>query len=133
MPDGAADDLAIKDLIATQERAFNTKDADLLAAPWRDRSWGVGVTGAELSGPEEIRTAAVSLFAGALADQYATYEPGHIEYLGDDVAILHVYARATTASGEPIDVDHTMIALYVMAREGDRWQIVARQNTLVRR
>ena len=135
MTDRAADEAAIKDVIAVQERAFNTKDPELFARPWRERSWGVSVTGVEAEGREAIRRAAEVGFAGFLADQYATYATGPVELLGEDAAIVHVYARATDADGTPIDpdVDHTMIALYVLAREGDRWQIVARQNTLVAR
>jgi len=135
MTDRAADEAAIKDVIAVQERAFNTKDPELFARPWRERSWGVSVTGVEVEGREAIRGAAEEAFAGFLADQHATYATGPVELLGEDAAIVHVYARATDADGAPIDldVDHTMIALYVLAREGDRWQIVARQNTLVAR
>jgi uncharacterized protein (TIGR02246 family) len=135
MTDRAADEAAIKDVIALQERAFNTKDPELFARPWRERSWGVSVTGVEAEGREAIRRAAEVGFAGFLADQYATYATGPVELLGDDAAIVHVYARATDADGAPTDpdVDHTMVALYVLAREDDRWQIVARQNTLVAR
>ena len=135
MTDRAADEAAIKDVIAVQERAFNTKDPELFARPWRERSWGVSVTGVEAEGREAIRRAAEVGFAGFLADQYATYVTGPVELLGEDAAIVHVYARATDADGTPTDpdVDHTMIALYVLAREDDRWQIVARQNTLVAR
>lgn len=127
------DIIAIHRVIQTQQVAFNTNDADLLAEPWRERSWGVSVTGAETVGRTGVREAGKTLLAGPLADQYATYEPGEIEFLANDVAIVHVYARAVTATGEPIDVDHTMIALYVLVHEGERWLIVARQNTLVSR
>lgn len=51
----------------------------------------------------------------------------------DDAAIVHAHARAVSEDGEPIDLDHSMIALYVLARSGARWEIVARQNTLVAR
>lgn len=124
---------AIHRVIETQQVAFNTNDAELLAEPWRERSWGVSVTGAETVGRSGVRDAAKPLLAGPLADQYATYEPGEVEFLADDAAILHVYAHAVTATGEPIDVDHSMIALYVLVQEDGRWQIAARQNTLVQR
>jgi len=82
-------------------------------------------------GARQCSTPAERGFAGPLADEYASYEPGDVEFLGDDAAILHVYARATAANGARIDVDPAMIALYVVAREAGGWQIVARQNTLV--
>ena len=127
----ASDVAAILDVIATQQTGFNSKDAELFASPWRERSWGVSAFGREIAGRDAVLDAARRGFAGPLADEYATYEPGDVEFLGEDVAILHVYARATTASGEQIDVEPAMIALYVLARESGAWQIVARQNTLV--
>jgi uncharacterized protein (TIGR02246 family) len=127
----AGDVAAIHDVIATQETGFNAKDAQLFAAAWRERSWAVSAFGREIAGRAAVLDAAERGFAGPLAEDYASYETGDVEFLGDDAAILHVYARATTASGERIDVDPAMIALYVVAREAGAWQIVARQNTLV--
>lgn len=131
MSNRTEDAAAIEAVIATQQKAFNTKDAELFAEPWRERSWAVSAFGAEIEGRTAVLEAARRGFAGPLADEYATYEPGEIEFLGDDVAIVHAYARAVTADGEPIDQEVAMIAFYVIAREHDRWEIVARQNTLV--
>jgi hypothetical protein len=39
-------------------------------------------------------------------------------------------ARAVDADGAPLELDHTMIALYVFVRDGGRWRVAARQNTL---
>ena len=114
-----------------QETGFNAKDAQRFGAPWRERSWAVSAFGTEIAGRGAVLDAAERGFAGPLAGEYASYEPGDVEFLADDVAILHVYARATTAQGERIDVDPSMIALYVLVREAGAWQIVARQNTLV--
>lgn len=127
----AEDVAAIEAIISTQQKAFNSKDAEAFAGPWRERSWAVSVVGAELEGRPAILENARRGFAGPLADEYATYEPGQVEFLGDDVAIVHVYARATTPDEEPIDDEVAMIALYVLARDDGRWEIVARQNTFV--
>lgn len=129
--DRTADIAGIHAVIADHERAFNTKDADLLAAHFRDRSWSVGVTGHELEGPVQITETARQLFATTLADDQARYRPGTVEFLGDDVAICHMYATALDASGQPTGPDPAMIALYVFQRIDERWQVVARQNTLV--
>lgn len=126
-----ADVAAIEAVIAAQESAFNGKDPVLFVEPWRERSWAVSAMGVELAGRSAMFEAARAGFDGPLANEYASYEPGDVEFLGDDVAILHVYARATTADGDPIDDDVAMIALYVLERADTRWQIVARQNTLV--
>jgi ketosteroid isomerase-like protein len=47
------------------------------------------------------------------------------------VAIAHERAYATAADGRPLDVGHAMVALYVFLKEGDRWWVAARPNTLV--
>ena len=67
----------------------------------------------------------------APADQHARYERGHVEFLADDVAIMHAYVSATGPDGSPLDVGHSMIALYVFARTGGIWEVVARQDTVV--
>lgn len=128
-----ADVAAIHAIVAEQQAAFNTNDAERFAAPWRERSWAVAVSGDEIEGRAGTLAAARRGFAGPLAEQYAVYEPGTVEFLGADAAIVHVYARAADEHGRPIDVGHSMVALYVFGREDERWQIVARQNTLVTR
>lgn len=129
--DTTAATAAIHAVIADHERAFNTKDAGLLAAHYRDRSWAVGVTGQELVGPGEIAEAAERLFTTTLAEGRARYRPGDVEFLGEDVAICHMYATALGVDGAPTGLDPAMVALYVFQRDGDRWLVVARQNTLV--
>jgi uncharacterized protein (TIGR02246 family) len=54
-----------------------------------------------------------------------------VKFLRPDVAVAHKRATATTQDGEPLDVGHAMIALYVLVREDGRWWVAARQNTLV--
>ena len=49
------------------------------------------------------------------------------------MAIMHAYVSATDAGGRPVDVGHAMIKLYVFARgDAGGWEVVARQDTLVR-
>ena len=93
----------------------------------------VGVTGAVLVGRDQALEASRTLFGGPLADQYARYEIDDVRFLGPDVAIVRKLARAIDDDGTPIDVDHAMVAHYVLARDGDRWWVVLRQNTLIAR
>ena len=129
--DRSADVAALEAIIADHERAYNSKDPDLLAAHFRLRSWAVGVTGVEVEGRSALVAAAKAAFAGPLAGGQARYRPGVVEFLGDDVAICHMYSTAITDDGETTGPDPAMIALYVFVRDGARWQVVARQNTLV--
>ena len=127
----SADVAAIEAVIADHERAFNTKDPELLAAHFRPRSWAVGVNGVEIEGRSALVAAARAGFAGPLAEGKARYRPGEVEFLGEEVAICHMYATAISDEGELIGPDPAMIALYVFCREGGEWVVVARQNTLV--
>ena len=125
MADRDADRREIRAIVAEHERGFNEKDPTRLAAHYRELSWAVSARGAEVEGRAAMREQVP-------ADQYARFEPGHVEFLGDDVAIMHAYVSAATADGEPVDVGHAMIKLYVFARSAGGWEVVARQDTLVR-
>ena len=129
MPDRDADRGSIRAIVAEHERGFNEKDPERLAAHYRELSWAVDAEGAEVEG----RAAMAAAARDVPPDQFARFAPGHVEFLGDDVAIMHAYVSATTASGAPLDVGHTMIKLYVFARAGATWEVVARQDTLARR
>jgi uncharacterized protein (TIGR02246 family) len=49
------------------------------------------------------------------------------------VALAFKEATATDADGAPLELDHSMNALYVLVKEDGRWLVAARQNTLVPR
>ena len=122
--DRDADRRAIRAIVAEHERGFNEKDPQRLAAGYRERSWAVDARGVEVEGR-------AAMAREVPADQFARFEPGHVEFLGDDAAIMHAYVTAADAAGEPKDVGHALIALYVFARAGGGWEVVARQDTLV--
>ena len=129
MADRDADRAAIRAIVAEHERGFNEHDPERLTAHYRALSWAVSAAGVEVEG----RAAMLEQARRVPADQHARFEPGHVEFLGDDVAVMHAYVSATTAGGAPLDVGHTMIALYVFARgDGGTWEVVARQDTLAR-
>ena len=128
MPDRDADRRAIRAIVAEHERGFNEKDPARLAARYRELSWAVDARGVEVEG----RAAMVEAAKDVPAEQFARFSPGHVEFLGEDAAIMHAYVSAATAGGEALDVGHAMIKLYVFARGDDGWEVVARQETLVR-
>ena len=131
--DHAIDLEAIERIIAETEAAFNTNDADLLAEHMAHDAVTVGVNGVALHGRDQILDVARSLFAGPLRDQYARYDIDEVRFLRPDIALVHKRAIATDAAGTPIDLDHTMSALYVLTEQDGRWWVVARQNTLISR
>jgi uncharacterized protein (TIGR02246 family) len=124
---------AIRDVIADNETGFNTNDAELSVAHFTDDAWGVAVTGVRVAGRPALLAAHRAGLAGPLRDQYARYRVGEVNFLRPDVAIAQKYATATDPDGRPIKLDHAMIALYVLVKEGDHWRVAARQNTLVAR
>jgi uncharacterized protein (TIGR02246 family) len=127
-----ADDLAaLRSLIDDVEAGFNTKDAELMSQPFLRNGIAVGLTGAEVRCIDQMLEVSRAALSGFLRDQHARYELGEVTFLRPDVAIAHKRAYATAADGRPLDVGHAMVALYVFLKEGDRWWVAARPNTLV--
>jgi uncharacterized protein (TIGR02246 family) len=131
--DHTADRDAIRRVIADIEAGFNRNDPELSVAHFAENATAVNVAGLRVVGAEALLDANRAGLAGPLRDQHARYELGEITFLRPDVAIAHKHARAVSADGEPIDLDHSMIALYVFVKQNDRWWVVARQNTLAQR
>ncbi len=129
--DHAADVAALRALVDDVEVGFNTNDAERMVRGFADDGTAVGVTGALLRGRDEMLDVSRDLLAGPLRDQRARYELDDIRFVRPDVALGYKRAWAVDADGHDLDVGHAMVALYVFVREGDRWEIAARQNTLV--
>lgn len=131
----AADDAAVRQIIADVETGMNTNDPELMTRHFAVDAVAVGVNGVPHVGRAALDAAHVAAVGpgGFLRDQYARYEVVDVRFVRVDVALVRKHARAVTADGEPIDVDHSMSALYVLTREDGRWWIAARQNTLVPR
>lgn len=121
----------IRRVITDAEKAFNDNDADLLVEHFAHNVGAIGVTGSALAGRTAVLEAGRALFAGPVRDQRARYELADVLFVRPDVALARTHATAVDADGVPLSVGHTMTALYVLVREGERWWVVARQNTLV--
>jgi uncharacterized protein (TIGR02246 family) len=130
--DASAEVAAIERVIADIEAGFNAKDPERSVEHFAPDATAVSVDGTLIAGREALLEAHRAGYAGPLRDQYARYELADVTFPRPDVAIAHKRAWATTAEGEPIDVGHAMIALYVFVREDGRWLVAARQNTVVR-
>ena len=127
-----ADDVAaIERIIGDIEAGFNRRDPELAVAHFADDATATSATGVRITGREALLNAHRLGYAGFLKDQYVRYTIAGITFLRPDVALVQKEARATTPEGDLIDLDHAMVALYVLAKDGDRWLIAARANTLV--
>jgi uncharacterized protein (TIGR02246 family) len=125
------DEAAIRAIVADVQTAFNTKDAKLMNAHFADDASVVTAMGKRIVGIDALREAAEQGMAGALRDEYVRYDVTDIRFVRPDVALAYKQATATNANGEPIELDHSMVALYVLVKDEGRWLITARQNTLV--
>jgi uncharacterized protein (TIGR02246 family) len=127
------DEAAIRRIIADVQAAFNTNDADLMTEHFAKDATAVTAMGERVTGWDALLAANREGLAGFLRDQYARYDVTDVRFLRPDVALAYKEARATTSTGDLIDLDHTMVALYVLVKDNDRWRIAARQNTLAPR
>ena len=125
------DEAAIRGIIADTQTAFNTNDADLMTEHFAPDAAVVTATGTRISGRAALHKANQEGLAGFLRDQYVRYEVTDIRFLRPDVALANKQAHATTETGEPLRLDHSMVALYVLVKRDGRWWVAARQNTLV--
>ena len=127
------DEAAIRRIVADVQTAFNTNDPVLMNKHFATDASVVTAMGKRIVGLDALREAAEQGMAGALARQYVRYDVVDIRFLLPDVALAYKEATATTADGEPLELDHSMSALYVLVKEDGRWLVAARQNTLVPR
>ena len=126
------DDIAsIRRVIGDIEAGFNTKDPDLSVEHFLGNASVVNAVGMRVSGWDALLEANRRGLTGPLEDEYASYVVDDILFLRGDVAIAHKRAWPTDRTGERLDSDPAMVALYVMVKERDRWWIAARANTLV--
>jgi len=129
--DHGDDIAAIKQIIGDVEDGFNTNDPDLSVEHFVGNASVTNAIGVRLAGRESLLDANRKGLAGPLKDEHARYVVDDIVFLRPDVAVAHKQAWPTDASGELLDSDPAMVALYVLVKERDRWWIAARANTLV--
>jgi uncharacterized protein (TIGR02246 family) len=96
----------------------------------QDAIWTTG-GGKRLIGRDEISAFTHQVLPGAMKDSTATYEVAHVLFVRPDVAAVKVRQRPVTLAGQPIEGQSEGSPLYVMAKEGGQWLIVAGQNTVV--
>jgi uncharacterized protein (TIGR02246 family) len=122
---------AIKRVVSVLEHAQQSELPDEFVGLFRqDAIWTTG-GGKRLIGRDEISAFTHQVLPGAMKDSTATYEVAHVLFVRPDVAAVKVRQRPVTLDGEPIEGQNEGSPLYVMAKEGGQWRIVAGQNTIV--
>ena len=127
----AAEMEAIKQVVSVLEHAQQNELPDEFVGLFRqDAIWTTG-GGKLLIGRDEISVFTHQVLPGAMQDSTATYEVAHVLFIRPDVAAVKVRQRPVTLDGEPIDGQNEGSPLYIMAKEGGQWCLVAGQNTVV--
>ncbi|WP_030104394.1 SgcJ/EcaC family oxidoreductase [Actinoalloteichus caeruleus] len=129
--DPEGDTAAIRRIIEESETAYNTNDAELMVAHFAENATITTATGTRVTGRQAILDHTRAALNGFLRDQYVRYDVTDVTFPGPGLALAHKSARAATAGGELIDREPSMVATYVLVREGGRWWVTARLNTLV--
>ena len=121
----------IKQVVSVLEHAQQNELPDEFAGLFRhDAIWTTG-GGKRLIGRDEISAFTHQVLPGAMKTSTATYEVAHVLFVRPDVAAVKVRQRPVTLDGEPIEGQNEGSPLYIMAKEGGQWCLVAGQNTLV--
>ena len=122
---------AIKRVVGVLEHAQQNELPDEFVGLFRqDAIWTTG-GGKRLIGRDEISAFTHQVLPGAMKESTATYEVTHVLFIRPDVAAVKVRQLPVTLDGEPIEGQNEGSPLYVMAKEGGQWCLVAGQNTLV--
>ena len=122
---------AIKRVVSVLEHAQQNELPDEFVGLFRqDAIWTTG-GGKRLIGRDEISAFTHQVLPGAMKTSTATYQVAHVLFVRPDVVAVKVRQRPVTLDGEPIEGQKEGSPLYIMAKEGGQWCLVAGQNTLV--
>ncbi len=122
---------AIKQVIATVEHSQQNELVDEFVGLFRQDAIWTTAHGKRLFGRDEISAFTHRVLPGAMKDLTATYRLEHVAWIRPDVAAVKVHQRYTRRDGGPIEGQNEGSPLYVMAKEGGQWRLVACQNTQV--
>lgn len=130
-PARAAEIAAIERVVETLEHAQQHELVDEFVGLFRpDAIWTTG-GGRRLFGRDEIAAFTRRVLPGAMRESTATYRVEQVLFIRPDVAAVKVRQRPVALDGTPLADQQEGSPLYVMAKEGGRWLLVACQNTPV--
>jgi uncharacterized protein (TIGR02246 family) len=129
--DRSADLAAIRRFVQVVENSQWQRNADAFLALFAPDAVWTNPVGRRLAGLEEISRFTRQGLASSPPDVFATYEVEHVNFLGDDVAVVNVRSRAVTADRAPIPGEPDGAKLYVLVRHNKDWLLAAGHNTYV--
>jgi uncharacterized protein (TIGR02246 family) len=129
----AADRQAIIGLGRAIQDAWNRGDAAGFAAPFTDDASFIAWNGMRGYGRQAIEDAHVPLLAGPLAGSRIVLVgddgPESLRFIRPDVAIMVTSGAVTLADQRATGPDHQSVQTFVLAKNGNRWQMTAFHNT----
>jgi uncharacterized protein (TIGR02246 family) len=124
-----ADIEAIKQVVATVQHATQNELIEEFLALFRpDAIWTTG-DGTRLLGRDEILAYTQQVLPGGMKGLTMTMEVVHILFIRADVAAVKVRQIYASSDGQPSEAEGEGTPLFVMAKEDQRWCLVACQNT----
>ncbi|WP_395106791.1 SgcJ/EcaC family oxidoreductase [Actinomadura sp. SCN-SB] len=121
---------AVTGVVKALEKAFNTKDPIALSEQYAEETSWSNARGVRLDGRQAIAESGAPAMKGFLRDSYARYDVVKLLEIAPDVIAVNVRQTPTDSAGSPIQGTGG-VTLYVIARRGSGWKIVAGQNTPV--
>jgi uncharacterized protein (TIGR02246 family) len=128
---------AIKQVVTTIEHAQrNELPEEFLRLFRADAIWTTG-GGKRLFGREQISTFTYQMLPGGMKGKglSVTMRVEHVLFIRPDVAAVKVRQRYSKLDDRPVDDEDITFTegtpMFVMAKEGGQWRLVASQNTEV--
>jgi uncharacterized protein (TIGR02246 family) len=126
----ARDEVAIRDVQARQQDAWNRHDAQAYAALFADAGEVVNVLGWWWKGRREIERQLTSVFAVAFRESHLTIGEVEVRFLTQEIAIAHVrWTMEGAKLPPPLPEPRQGIQIQVLEKRHGTWQIVSFQNT----
>jgi uncharacterized protein (TIGR02246 family) len=113
---------------AVQHSTQNELVEDFLALFRADAIWTTG-GGKRLFGLDEIAAFTREVLPGGMKGLHMSMDVVHVLFIRPDVAAVKVRQSYTSSDGQPNEAEGEGSPMFVMAKEGERWLLVACQNT----
>ncbi|MQA12113.1 MAG: SgcJ/EcaC family oxidoreductase [Pseudonocardiaceae bacterium] len=124
-----ADIDAIKQVVATVQHATQNELVEEFLALFRaDAIWTTG-GGKPLFGLDEISAFTRQVLPGGMTGLTITMDVTHVLFIRPDVAAVKIRQIYTSSDGQPSDAEGEGTPMFVMAKDDDKWRLVACQNT----
>lgn len=136
-PDAAADSVRIAAVLSDLDAAWHAADADRWVAHYAPDARFVNIAGRLMADRGALRGRLDQIFHGVFSGSRHVGTLRHLRFLTPDVAVADEDIEITGFTGLPGGIRPTAPGVlrtrmrHVLRRAGERWEIVASQNTAV--